>query len=128
MSATGRKLRKFVDKFGGWGLNYFCPGCKSPHGVYIKRGDGKTGPSWSFDGNFDAPTFGPSIRCFTTRDTGRKDAQGKAVTEQLTLCHHFVKKGQIEFCADSPHALKGKTVELPDWPYAAGTYAGIEDG
>lgn len=60
-----------------------------------------------------------------------------------TLCHYFIKTGAeltnrdpgrvfdpgksyIDFCGDSPHALSGKVVELPDWPYAPGTYGGIE--
>jgi hypothetical protein len=30
-------------------------------------------------------------------------------------CHSFVKDGKIQFMFDSGHALKGQTVDIPDW-------------
>lgn len=33
-----------------------------------------------------------------------------------TICHYFIKAGRIEFCGDCTHALKGQTVDLPDFP------------
>ena len=32
------------------------------------------------------------------------------------ICHHFVTEGKIQFCGDCTHALRGQTVELPDFP------------
>ena len=52
---------------------------------------------------------------------------------QRTLCHYFIggpagdKPGMIEFCPDSPHKLAGQTVALPPWPYAPGSYGGIDE-
>jgi len=63
-------------------------------------------PSWAFDGNAEAPTFNPSIREYITKEDGT----------QKTLCHHFVKEGNIQYCSDSPHELAGKTVPLEDIP------------
>lgn len=38
---------------------------------------------------------------------------------------HSCAPGNIEFLADCTHALAGKTVPLPDWPYAEGEYGGV---
>lgn len=35
-----------------------------------------------------------------------------------TICHYHLQKGMLNFCADSPHALKGTSVRLPDIPEA----------
>ena len=101
---------------------HWCPGCDEPHGIRISGGP----PVWNFDGNYDRPTFGPSIRCFTTETTDDNDKPLPAPL-QRTLCHYFIKGGRIEYCGDSPHRLAGETVELPDWPCAPGAFGGIED-
>jgi hypothetical protein len=73
---------------------FFCPGCQCAHTVW-------TGPGqWSFNGDFERPTFSPSILV-------RGGRKGSDFT-----CHSFVRDGQIEFCGDSHHALKGRTVPL----------------
>ena len=105
-------------------LLHWCPGCDNPHGILIENAQGH--PIWTFDGNYDSPTFSPSIRCFTTETTDDDDKPLPAPV-QRTLCHYFIKAGQIEFCGDSPHKLAGQTVPLPDWPYSPGSYGGIEE-
>ena len=77
----------------------------------------------------ESPTFAPSILCFTEYDEDDpSDVPVKLPDGQRrTLCHYFIRDGMIEFCPDSPHALAGQTVELPEWPYAAGAYGGVED-
>jgi hypothetical protein len=112
MGAIGTKLRRATWP-GGTKLHHWCPACEEVHGYIIEGGP----PSWTFDGNYEKPTFLPSMRIYITRRDG---------TEQ-TLCHYFIKAGRIEFCGDNPHALNGQTVDLPDWPYARGAYGGIED-
>jgi len=110
MARLSAKLRSFEGKTEAGAayraLAYWCPGCDDCTVIYIEGG----GATWTWDGNVDAPTFSPSIRV---------SSNGK------TLCHHFVRGGNIEFCTDSPHALAGKTVPLPDWPYAEGEYGGV---
>lgn len=106
LSTKLRNMQSAVDRRIGW----WCPGCEQLHAVVID------GPhAWRWDGDVESPTISPSVRCFTTiGDDGKPLPDGA----QRTLCHCFVKAGQIEFCGDSPHALAGKTVpipELPDW-------------
>jgi hypothetical protein len=92
---------------------HWCPGCQGPHGIRIEG----PSPIWSFDGNYEKPTFAPSILVYTLEEDGSRH----------TECHYFIRSGMIEFCGDSPHALAGKTVEIPEWPYAPGDYGGIDD-
>jgi hypothetical protein len=121
MGAMGKKLRK-ASWNGGYKLMHWCPGCHEVHGFIIEGGP----PQWTFDGNYDTPTFGPSMRIYVTHTTDDNDKPLPSPVQE-TLCHYFIKAGKIEFCGDSPHALKGQTVDLPDWPYAPGTYGGIEE-
>jgi hypothetical protein len=122
MGAIGKKLRSMAgDQRRGY--LHWCPGCDEPHGIFTEN---KNGPTWTFNGDFEKPTFGPSIRCFTTETTDDDDKPLPAPI-QRTICHYFVKAGKIEFCGDSPHKLAGQTVDLPDWPYAPGAYGGIDE-
>jgi len=59
------------------------------------------GPLWSWNRDLEKPTLAPSIKS----SGGRGGAH---------VCHHFLRNGRIEFCADSTHEHAGKTVELPD--------------
>lgn len=106
---VGTKLRSCSGANGYRGILHWCPGCEEVH-QYKIAGPGPT--CWSFDGNFDSPTLLPSMRI--SDNTG-------------TICHYFIRAGKIEFCGDSPHKLKGQTVDLPDWPYAPGTYGGVDE-
>lgn len=128
MAQIGTKLRRaswaaHANGPAGAKLMHWCPGCDEVHGYIIEGGP----PSWTFDGNYDAPTFMPSMRIFVTHTTDDDDKPLPAPVEE-TLCHYFIKAGMIEFCGDSPHALKGQTVPLPDWPYAPDSYGGIDEG
>jgi hypothetical protein len=105
------KLRRATDGYGGKCMMHWCPGCDEAHGIYYERGTG-TGPVWTFNRDMESPTFGPSVRI--------SDERG-------TVCHYFLVAGMIQFCGDCRHALSGKTVPLPDWPYADGEYSGIDD-
>lgn len=94
----------------GGRLLFWCPGCRESHMV---------GPSWNFSGDFDRPTFSPSILVRghkVVRDgagnwTGEweRDATGNLVP---SVCHSFIRDGQIEFLGDCTHELAGKTVPL----------------
>lgn len=115
------KLRRTEAAGGFQSIMHWCPGCEEVHGIRIK---GPNGPVWSFNNDFEKPTFSPSILCFTTfDDEGTPLPSGT----RRTLCHYYIKEGRIEFCADSPHALAGQTVEIPPWPYENGAYGGIID-
>ena len=103
-------------------LMHWCPGCNEAHGIRIAGGT----PIWSFNGDYEKPTFSPSILCFTTETTDDDD-KPLPTPIRRTLCHYFIRDGRIEFCGDSPHALAGQIVDLPDWPYINGAYGGIEE-
>ena len=72
-----------------------CPGCNMNHRMPIEGNH----PRWSFNGDFEKPTFTPSIHY---------------KTEGKTVCHSFIADGKIQFLNDSTHALTGQTVDLPD--------------
>ena len=67
----------------------WCPGCKIPH-VFDSR--------WSFNGDFDKPTFKPSMLVNKSYPESR--------------CHSFVTDGEIRFLGDCAHELKDQTVPL----------------
>jgi len=76
-----------------------CPGCKCYH-VFD--------PRWLFNGDFERPTFTPSMLV-----NGTPDMQ-KYVNEHNHRCHSFIRDGNIQFLSDCTHELAGKTVELPE--------------
>lgn len=90
------KIKRDVEPDGYY--HHWCPGCKARHLIPDWGDDGKR---WSFNGDFERPTFTPSVRL---------SAGGK------TYCHYFITDGRIIYCDDSEHELKGQTVMLPDLP------------
>ena len=108
MSALGSKLR-----MGQFGLIMFqCPGCKGAHGIHVVAA-GWIGPTWSFNGDGNRPTFSPSVLVTTGRavDPNFVPEEG----DPPEVCHSFVTDGRIQFLGDCTHALAGQTVDLPDW-------------
>jgi hypothetical protein len=96
-------------------LAFWCPGCKEQHAVSQR---------WTFNGNYDKPTFSPSILttsghycpsfkpgdecwCDYNREHG-EDRESFACSR----CHSFVTDGQIIFLGDCTHSLAGRTVSL----------------
>lgn len=49
----------------------------------------------------DDRSFSPSVAVI--------DRHGK------TICHSYVRNGQMQFLGDCDHALAGQTVDIPDW-------------
>lgn len=106
----------------GGHLLFWCPGCKEAHQVAVGEGDG---PRWGFNGDYDRPTFTPSV---LVRSGHYCDGQagkdcwctyeariGKPAPFRCTVCHSFVTDGQIQFLGDCTHAMAGQTVPLPDF-------------
>lgn len=122
MGALSKKLRSFATKDGAKsGIGHYCPGCKCRHVIYTKN---PGGPTWSWDGNVDAPTVTPSVRSFVTDD---EDEHGNplATPVEHTLCHYVLTAGVLNYCGDcGGHGLSGQQVPLPDWP---DDYGGLED-
>lgn len=102
MSALGLKLRSVQ----GGGIMFWCPGCDGAHMVRVGEGPG---PRWGYNGNFDTPTFTPSILVtYNGRDAGVDGAPP-------AVCHSFVTDGRIQFLGDCTHHLAGQTVDIPEW-------------
>ena len=129
-------MTEIVRNLKGGGLIFWCPGCKKAHAVNTSS----TGPIWSYNGNAEAPTFSPSVlmmsghfvpgeegkHCWCTVEERYPEYAGRN-HPVCRRCHSFVRDGQIQFLPDSTHELAGRTVALPAWPHAPGTYGGIEE-
>jgi hypothetical protein len=112
------------------GYMVFCPACKCGHLFNTKAGNpngvGGHKPTWQFVNNdVEKPTFRASmlVKCGHFADgKSPKDcwlckrvAAGERDFSPCSLCHSFVTDGKIQFLNDCSHALKGQTVDLPDW-------------
>lgn len=106
---------------------FWCPGCKEAHRYEVRTDGGK--PTWTFNGDLVRPTFGPSLLMFTTHPESK---------ERKVLCHLFVRRtlpgdeqkqfgdvSIIDYCGDSPHALAGTKVPLPDIPEDSWLVTGV---
>ena len=91
MMLEGKFLRKTET-----GYAHKCPGCNEFHHIQT----GNRSPSWTYDGNKEAPSFRPSVRIRWGLNKGDP------------CCHYFIKKGKIEFCRDSTHELAGIVVDM----------------
>lgn len=102
-------------------LLFYCPGCKRYHGIYT---DKDRPVHWDFNGNFEKPTFSPSIlvkeghyidghkgECWC--DYNKKHPDDKA-PYSCGICHSFVRDGKIQFLSDCTHELAGKIVDMED--------------
>ena len=86
----GQKLHKIGHDNGKIQYLFWCPVCDHCH-AYDE--------SWKFNGDYDKPTFTPSL--LNTKPNDRKDR-----------CHLFVTDGKIKYLNDCSHALAGQEIEL----------------
>lgn len=94
---------------------FWCEGCQTHHGVII---DPAKSPCWGFNGDYERPTFTPSILVRMPHPEGYSRDNpapigwyGKMVDE---ICHSFVTNGRIEYLSDCTHNLAGQTIDLPE--------------
>ncbi len=81
-------------------LMWRCEGCREIHHIVV-RGQRSlmSGASWSWNGSTSKPTLTPALL--------------KAIEGNNPIrCHSFVRDGEVQFLADSDHALAGKTVPM----------------
>lgn len=76
------------------GYSFWCVACRMLHAFNTNQA---WQPWWTFDGNMESPTFVPSLRYV---DYG---------------CHLFVSNGEISYCNDCRHELRGKIVPMVEW-------------
>ena len=109
------KIKRFSN-----GFVYWCPGCDEHH--YVRTMANERSPGWTFNGDEASPTFSPSVKvtgkqCVIVDHewTGEwvRGPDGKALDK---CCHHFVRNGKIEYLSDCTHALRGMTIDLPEYP------------
>jgi hypothetical protein len=84
------KLRR-----GAAGYFHWCPACEEMHPLP---------DTWSFDQNFNLPTFSPSFKHEST------NAGSNAV------CHYTLTGGILNYHNDCTHAMMNQQVPLPDLP------------
>lgn len=105
------------------GYMIMCPACDRGHLFNLTPGKG---PVWQFvNADVEKPTFRASMLVKSghyAKDHKPGDEcwctfQKRYGTCEFTcsLCHSFVTDGKIQFLDDCTHALKGQTVDLPDW-------------
>ena len=103
------------------GIAYFnCPACGNVHGPAV---DGhrlaSTGAAWGWNGDVVRPTFTPSLLVRGTKPVTDEEVDrimaGEKIEPVPTVCHSFVRDGQIEFLSDCTHALAGKMVPIGPW-------------
>lgn len=97
MRYTGPFLYFVDDHPRGEVYTYRCPGCQMLHVLATGKGDR---PRWTFDGNFQVPTFSPSVLVTWETPNGRR------------CCHHFIREGKIQFLGDCTHNLANQTVPM----------------
>lgn len=100
-------------------VGFWCPGCKEYHEVNV---DSQSQPYWSFNGNYEKPTFSPSVmvRSGHFADGASGDCwcnfenrfTGKKTTFKCGICHSFITDGKIQYLSDCTHELAGKTIEM----------------
>lgn len=113
--------RGVLRTMAGGLVGFMCPGCKEMHQVRV---DGQGRPAWGFNGDFERPTFTPSVLvrtghyvpghengpCWCTWAKENPDEADDGF--KCSVWHSFVRDGQIQFLSDCTHALAGQTVPL----------------
>ena len=84
-------------------LAALCPACGFEHSFRVDlTGHGKWNKDvWDFDGNYDSPTFSPSMGS----NLGKWD-------EHHPICHSFLRGGIWQFLSDSTHDMAGTNVPM----------------
>lgn len=106
MSARG--VLRIIE---GGEVGFWCHGCECVHAIPIAGEN-----AWTFNGNYEKPTFKPSILVRYRHPTGHSNENPAPLgydgpyTEDI--CHSFVTDGLIQYLADCTHQLAGKTVQL----------------
>jgi hypothetical protein len=101
-------------------VGFWCPGCRCPHFLPLEVLEWPSeqpydGPLWRWNGDVNAPTFTPSVKCGHDRWVDPEDPA--TVIEARTTCHSLVAGGRIQFLDDSSgHLLRG-THDLPEFPH-----------
>lgn len=103
------QVSKYLRSFGsdddhshgykhGAGFAHWCPGCQSMHGFAVSE-PFSNGAKWTFNGDFEKPTFTPSMNI------------GNG------WCHYTLTAGVLNFTNGcTGHKLSNQKVPLPELP------------
>lgn len=102
----------------GGRVAFMCPGCEETHQLRV---EGESRPRWGFNGDYERPTFTPSVLVQDMRwvppVTAENLTEWKRAPWKQTkvnhVCHSFVTDGQISFLNDCTHALAGQVAPIP---------------
>jgi len=95
---------------------FWCEPCGTNHSYRTKNAKGESGPTWTFNGDMEKPTFMSSLLVRSVRPRDGKINPDWSFDPVDWVCHLFVVSGQIQYCGDCTHDLRGRTVPLPDLP------------
>lgn len=91
---------------------FMCAGCKEAHQVTVREDPNRQGPIWGFNGDFDRPTFTPSVLVTWNEPSDVPEEFDDTSKDKKMVCHSFVRDGHIQFLGDCTHSLAGQTVPL----------------
>lgn len=98
-------LSAVLCKYKNGDYAWWCPGCRHAHSIPADMEGAiveAVGERWRYNGNFERPTFTPSVRHFHTKKDG----------SEQTDCHYNITDGQIQFHGDCAHVYAGVTVPM----------------
>lgn len=72
--------------------------------------------NWKFDGNYERPTFTPSVN--ETREKAGQTLEDLKAEKNPWRNHVVIENGMIAYQGDCTHEWAGKTVEIPPLNYA----------
>ena len=97
-----------------------CKGCGCEHIIAVGT-PFTNGAKWTFNFNFEAPTFQPSLLVKSGKYAGPSewyqslDEEGRKFADEYSeICHSFITDGKIQYLSDCTHALANQTIELPE--------------
>lgn len=112
-------LSPILQQINEYTLEFYCPGCKMMHCVYLKHPNNRQA-SWDWNMCSKSPTFSPSLLISGTAritDAERDTLMaGGTIDPRPYTCHFFIRDGQLQFLGDCTHDLKGKTLPMVDIP------------
>lgn len=117
------RISNILRSVGTDSVGFWCPGCKGMHVVRVSGNN-----AWTWNQDVNNPTFSPSLliasgcksSLYTAGDpcwcTYNRDNPDKEKSFECSICHSFIRDGNIEFLNDCTHELSGKTVRISDLP------------
>jgi hypothetical protein len=91
---------------------YWLIRCPAQNGHHTIPKVGRTGASWTFNGNYERPTFSPSVNDLVN-PSDHKHFNPECPADQR--CHFSVTDGRIKYHEDCTHSFKGQTVDMLPW-------------